>query len=110
MSLRRTAQGIAVAILLTGIVGCGGDSGGNVIPKEKYDQIWAELTDLMIKKKGKQSLKDQDAVLKKYSVERDIWKASIDKYGISEDVMKRQREALDAVMKKIAAPPPPAIK
>lgn len=110
MNLRRTAQAVVLASLLGSAVGCGGEAEKNLIPKEKYDQIWTELTDLMAKKKGKQSLKDQDAILSKHSVNRDQWKASIDVYGISDEVMKRQRASLDALITKKATPsasPPP---
>lgn len=96
---------VVFAVLGLSVAGCGGEEENkNVLPKEKYDAVWRELTDAMAKKKGKVTLKDQEALLKKNNIDRAAWKVSIDKYGTPQEVLDKQREIMTGGMKKSNGP------
>ncbi|MBI4859763.1 MAG: hypothetical protein HY815_05805 [Candidatus Riflebacteria bacterium] len=81
-------------------MGCGEEDKKTSIAKDKYEQIWGEITAAMMKKKGMIVPRDQEAILKKHGIAQADWKTAIDVYGVSEEIREKQRKAMEGDLSK----------
>ena len=87
---------VLVLVLCLGLTGCGQDAPKAPIPKEKYELIWQEITQVMVKRKGTVTRKDQESILKKHSVTAADWQSCVDVYGMSDEIREAQRKAFES--------------